>query len=64
MATVIATEKPVRSGSSSFSSNDTNMMSYIPDSLENATIILSGTGVNSSKDLSNATIYEFSVTKP
>ncbi len=61
---ISATFTPVRSGSSSFSSNDTNMMAYIPDSLENATIILSGTGVDSSKDLSNATIYEFSVTKP
>ena len=61
---VSATFTPVRSGSSSFSSNDTNMMAYIPDSLANATIILSGTGIDSSKDLSSAVIYEFSVTKP
>ncbi|MBR2994805.1 hypothetical protein IKF32_02740 [Candidatus Saccharibacteria bacterium] len=55
---------PVRSGSSSFSSNDTNMMAYIPDSLENATIILSGNGIDSTKDISSAMVYEFSVTKP
>ena len=57
---------PVRSGSSSFSSNDANTMSYIPDSLSDATIILSGNGIanNTSKDLSNAVVYEFSVTKP
>ncbi len=57
---------PVRSGSSSFSSNNSNQMSYIPDSLANATIILSGNGIpnDTSKDLSSATIYEFSVTKP
>lgn len=61
---ISATFTPVRSGSSSFSSNDTNMMAYIPDSLENATIILSGTGIDNSKDLSSAVIYEFSVTKP
>ena len=61
---ISATFTPVRSGSSSFSSNDTNLMAYIPNSLENATIILSGTGIDSSKDLSNAVIYEFSVTKP
>lgn len=57
---------PVRSGSSSsFSSSDTNLMSYIPNSLSNATIILSGTGItnDTSKDLSSATVYEFSVTK-
>ena len=62
---ISATLTPVRSGSNSnFSSNDTNMMAYIPDSLENATIILSGTGIDSTKDLSNAVVYEFSVTKP
>ena len=61
---ISVTFTPVRSGSGSFSSNNSNLMAYIPDSLENATIILSGTGIDSSKDLSNATIYEFSVTKP
>lgn len=61
---ISVTFTPVRSGSGSFSSNSSNLMAYIPDSLENATIILSGTGIDSSKDLSSATIYEFSVTKP
>jgi len=63
---ISASFTPVRSGSnSSFSSNDTNTMSYIPDSLPNATIILSGNGIanNTAKDLTAATIYEFSVTK-
>ena len=55
---------PVTSGSTSFYSNSTNL-NYIPDSLDGATIVLSGNGLsgNTSKDLSDATIYEFSVTK-
>lgn len=64
---ISATFTPVRSGSSSsFSSSDTNLMAYIPNSLSNATIILSGNGIpnDTSKDLSGATVYEFSVTKP
>ncbi|MBQ3473933.1 InlB B-repeat-containing protein [Candidatus Saccharibacteria bacterium] len=62
---ISVTFTPVRSGSSSFNSNDTNTMSYIPDSLSNATIILSGNGIanDTSKDLSDAVVYEFSVTK-
>lgn len=62
---ISATFSPVSSGSSSFYTDSTNI-TYIPDSLDNATISLSGDGLSgdSSKDLSNATVLEFSVTKP
>ncbi len=62
---ISATFSPVSSGSSSFYTDSTNI-TYIPDNLDNATISLSGDGLSgdSSKDLSNATVLEFSVTKP
>ena len=53
---------PVSTGSSSFYTDSTNL-SYIPDNLDGATIILSGNGLNTSKDLSNVAVHEFSVTK-
>ena len=62
---ISATFTPVSSGSSSFYTDSTNL-NYIPDNLDGATISLSGDGLtgDSSKDLSQATILEFSVTKP
>ncbi len=61
---ISASFTPVRSGSSTYYSDSTNL-SYIPDSLDGATIILNGIGIsgNTSKDLSSAIVHEFSVTK-
>ena len=61
---ISATLSPVSTGSSSFYSDSTNL-SHIPDNLDGATIVLSGNGLtgDTSKDLSAATIHEFSVTK-
>ena len=61
---ISATFSPVSSGSSSFYTDSTNL-SYIPDNLVGATIFLSGNGLtgDTSKDLSQAVVHEFSVTK-
>ena len=57
---ITASLLPVSGGDSNYIAN-TNQLSYYPDSINDVSFVLGGTGVNTSKDVSNMTVLEFSI---